>query len=497
LTHTSRPVVALAVASLALAANLACSRAHEDDEPEAVLPSFNDALSAPAAIRNAARAVVRVATAGQVATGSFVSDSGLLLTNNHVLGVSVCPLEGCWIQITRQHQRGEPYQAPQTVFAMPVAVDVGLDLAFVQLYASQGGASLATPDYLTLRSETPASLLDMHITVIGHPEGHLKKWTDGAVAYWFGNWFESTAYILPGDSGSPALDDSGRIVGIVHRGPTGEDLITNEGVNVFSIGTASASISSAMGVPLPAVMMSTAAPTTSDDAVSNDRVYLNARAQTVTVASAPASVLTLLGAACDTALARNDFASPEDLATAVNPCNEATYWIECRVDASPVAYGVVCPSASDAASWTTRFQAMNAAQRGMNGALNLYPISFGIAHLASSMNSGYAAGANALEQVLTQAQPQLDFTLANYLAAFQVTPYAGRDIAAFVLAYRSVPHYELEATSIASAAAWLYYHGAISRSQTLNLLSALGQDSRVAVGPKLYIEDLQYGYGAL
>ncbi len=497
MTPTFRPVIALAVVSLALTSNLACSRAPVDDEAEAVLPSFNDVLTAPAAIQTAARAVVRVATAGRMATASFISDSGLLLTNNHVLGVSVCPLEGCWIQIALLHQRGEPPQTPWTVFAVPVAVDVGLDLAFVQLYASQGGAQLATPDYLTVRSETPASLLEMHVTVVGHPEGRLKKWTDGVVAFWSGSWFQSTAYILPGDSGSPALDQDGQIVGIVHRGPTGEDLVTSLGVNVYSIGTASASILSSMSAPLPTFMISTAAAATADEAVSDDRVYLNARSATVTVAGGSASMLALLGAACDTALARNDFVSPDDLAAALTPCNDATYWMECRIDASPVPYGVVCPSAPDAASWTSRFETMNALYRAMNGSLDLYPISFGIAHLASSMSAGYAVGANALEQAITQAQPELDFTLANYLAAFQVTPYAGWDTAAFVLAYRSVPHYELEATSIASAAAWLYSHGGISRTQMLNVLSQLRGDPSVAIGTKLYIEELEYGYGAL
>jgi hypothetical protein len=140
---------------------------------------------------------------------------------------------------------------------------------------------------------------------------------------------------------------------------------------------------------------------------------------------------------------------------------------------------------------------MNSLYRGMNGALDLSPISFGIAHLSSTMILGITAGASSLEQAITEALPELDFTLANYLAAFQVTPYAGQDVAAFVLAYRAIPHYELEATSIASAAGWLYWYGAISRTQLLSVLSALRGDPRVAVGSKLYVEDLQYGYGAL
>jgi hypothetical protein len=498
LTQRSRSAVAVTLATLSLVGNLACSKAPGDDAPSgAALPHFHDVLTAPAPIRTAARAVVRVSTAGDLATGSFVSPSGLLLTNNHVLGVEVCPREGCWMRITFLHQRGEPSQGYQPVFGVPVAVDVGLDLAFVQLYWSPGGLQLDTPDHLTIRSETPASLLGLHVTVVGHPEGSLKKWTDGVVAYWSGDWFESTAYTLPGSSGSPVLDDSGQLVGVVHRGPTGEDLITSDTVNVYSLGTASASILSAELAPLPAVMVSAAAPTTADDAVSNERLYLNARYPTVSVSGVYTSVLSLLGAACDAALARTDYVSPGDLASGLAPCYAATYWIDCRPEAGPASYQPVCPSAPDLTAWSARFLSMNAIQRKMNGAMDLYAVSFAIAHLETSTSAGYAAGAAALQQALDDAQPELDFTLATYLAAFEVTPYAGRDVAAFVSGYRSVPHYQLEATSIASAVAWLAYHGALSRTQLLALLSALHEDPSVAVGAKLYVEELQYGYGAL
>ena len=58
-------------------------------------PHFNHIATAPAAIKTAARAVVRIHTAKAYGTGSFISPDGLLLTNNHVLGVPVCPIEGC------------------------------------------------------------------------------------------------------------------------------------------------------------------------------------------------------------------------------------------------------------------------------------------------------------------------------------------------------------------------------------------------------------------
>jgi len=101
----------------------ACSHS---DSGSILLPSFGNISDAPAPIQTAAQAVVRVHTAGAYATGSFISPNGILLTNNHVLGVEVCPQEGCYAQITLMHQLHAPPQDPQTVFLVPLAVDTGL-----------------------------------------------------------------------------------------------------------------------------------------------------------------------------------------------------------------------------------------------------------------------------------------------------------------------------------------------------------------------------------
>ena len=63
------------------------------------------------------------------ATAVFISPDGLLLTNNHVLGVSICPVEGCYVQLTFGDQRGVPVSPAEVVFAVPKAVNVGLDVA--------------------------------------------------------------------------------------------------------------------------------------------------------------------------------------------------------------------------------------------------------------------------------------------------------------------------------------------------------------------------------
>jgi hypothetical protein len=456
------------------------------------LPNFHDISSASAAIRTAARAVVRIETAGQVATASFISSSGLLLTNSHALGATVCAVEGCYVEISFMHQFGEPPQKTKILFAVPVAIDIGLDMATVQLYGEPNGVKFDSPDFLSFDSQLPASLLGTHVTVVGHPEGQLKKWTDGVVFDVSGDWVMSTAYILPGESGSPMLDDAGNVVGLVHSGPTAQDLFTSDGVNEYSVATASAPIMDAMTAPLPSSSISVNTVTTQESVVANNRVYLNAHAATAVVETGSVSVLSLLAQACDSALARQDFQSDEQLADALSPCDDAITWIDCRFDASPVPYKVVCPAGEDSSAWQSRFQAMNQRRREMNGDLDLYPISFGIANLASSKSEGTYAGGQSLQQAISDAQPVLDFSLALYLAAFNMGYYGNINIVDYVKAYKTVLHYEFQALYIAAAAGWLYSFQALTKTEMLSIWSQLHHDPNVSIGDKLYIEDLQY-----
>jgi len=461
------------------------------------LPGFSDITTAPAVIQTAAKAVVRIHTARSRATGFFISSTGQMLTNDHVLGDSVCPIGGCYIEITRMHQRGATQLDPEIVFAVPGAVDVGLDMAVVQLYDRPGGTRLTTPDYLSFSSRTSSSLIGTHVTIVGHPEGNLKKWTDGVVANASGKWFQATAFILPGDSGSPVLDDGGRIVGLIHRGPGSQDLFTTNSANIYSIGTASAYIMAALSAPLPVTMISVAAPTTAEKFLSNDLLYLNAHATSVTSDGTVTTPLKLLGTACDAALARQDFTSPNDLDDALTPCYHAQTWIECRLDADPVPYGVVCPSGSDATAWTNRFRKINQRWLDMNGQPDYYSITFAIARLQPGYNAGIFAGTQELQQIVTAASPVLDLSLAYYLAVFNVTSYNNVTIKDYLVNYRSILHYELSDDSIAYGASWLYGNNRLSKSDMLQILTTLYSDPSVSLGTKLGIEEMKYQYNAL
>jgi hypothetical protein len=449
---------------------------------------------APPPIRTAGEAVVEIATAGSFATAAFLSPGGILLTNNHVLGVDVCPTQGCYAQIWRRHQRGVAPADPETIFVVPLAVDVGLDMTVVQAYeGGPSGPPVGSPSYLTIASRDPASLRGLHVNVVGHPEGHLKKWTEGEVSDSDGAWIYFSAYALPGNSGSPVLDDEGHLVGLLHRGPTTQDLISNDGIDEYSIGTASSALIPAMRAPLPAEMWSLQASTTDDDIVKHDHLYLNARQARATVNGSPRFVLDALGAACDTALARQDYTSPDDLSSGMAPCYDAELWIECRADIQTDF--AVCPE--DRTAWQARFQAVYDRWRAFNGTLDLDSLTFAQAALASSFSDGLQAGTQRLQQRLAQANAPLDLNIAAYLAAFQVDSYMGTPLLDYVRGYAGVPGYTLAATAVAAGALWLNRWMQLGTTDEQSILNALLGDPRVPVGAKLYVEDLLYKAKAL
>jgi hypothetical protein len=400
---------------------------------------------------------VRIETPGEAATGVFISPDGILLTNNHVLGVSVCPIEGCMAHITFLYQRDQPPPTPQTVFVVPLAVDVGLDLAAVRVFDEYGGSVLMTPSYVTLAKHDAAALVGTHVHVVGHPEGHLKKWTEGTVIDSSGAWVTSTAFILPGNSGSPMLDDAGHMVGIVHRAPVAQDMFSSASVDDYSIGSASAALIASLAAPLPPAIWSVTANTTDADVVANEYVYLTSQTWNATVGGASDPVLDSLGAACDAGLARTDIASPMDLTAALDPCTSAELWIECRSDGTP---GGVCPT--DRSAWEARFQAVFDHWKALNGQLTLDVISFGLASLSNSMSDGLATGLTKLQSELAAANAPLDFDVASYLAAFGATAYRGASLVDYFETYDTQPGYALSGTSIASGMLWLNDHGSVS-----------------------------------
>lgn len=477
----------------------ALSACSDDDDkergPDITLPKFYDLPSAPTEIQTAAKAVVRLTTARYYGTGSFISENGLLLTNNHVLGETECPVEGCVVSVAVLHQIGEEPQDDQQYWATPVTFDAGLDIAILQLGPLDSDEPpLKTPSYLKFDEQTGEDLLGQRVTVVGHPEGALKKWSEGTVVEATGKWITTTNFILSGDSGSPILNDDGKIVGIVHRGPDDIDLISDEGVNVYTIGSPSAAIKAALNAPLPATAFSGTADTTEANALDYDSALLNAQQTTVSVAGTQVDLLDILGRACDLALNDKDYPSLEHLYSNLYPCFAAESWIDCRQD---YATYPICPSDAERPLWRERFQTLNAIQMAMTGIVDYASIGPAIAQLENTYDEGVVAGTKSLQQVLDAASPTLNFELAYYLAMFEIADYDGTSVSAYITNYSKVPGYELGATSVAYAGSWLAGNRAISVPQLVTLLKSLMSDSKVDISAKLASESMLYSLGAL
>ena len=93
---------------------------------------------------------------------------------------------------------------------------------------------------------------------------------------------------------------------------------------------------------------------------------------------------------------------------------------------------------------------------------------------------------------LNAAKTPLDFYVANDLAAFGVTSYAGESLVAFLEGYAKVPGYALSGSQIASAMVWLNDDMLVSEPEIVSFLEGLQNDSQIDLGTKLYIEENLY-----
>ena len=147
-------------------------------------------------------------------SGFVISEDGLILTNQHVVGdskrVSIVLSNGIEIE------------------GMVLARNEGRDVALIKI-------PLRVPSYLPVRTERPARL--EKVFVIGTPitEGLRSTVTSGVVSAIrieprSGlSFIQSDAAISPGNSGGPLLDENGNVIGI----SVAKVRKASEGLNMF------------------------------------------------------------------------------------------------------------------------------------------------------------------------------------------------------------------------------------------------------------------------
>ncbi|MDI6858108.1 MAG: serine protease [Dehalococcoidia bacterium] len=159
-----------------------------------------------------------------VASGSatIIDDSGLLLTNFHVVDPdSVGEYEDIGIYVA-----GEPEEVPElTYFGGLAAWDEEIDLAVIRITRNRNGIEIDA-SALDLDEIRLGSVDDLEIgaplTILGYPaigEGSLEL-TKGSVSGFVAGegrkqaWIKTDARLAPGNSGGGAFDERGYLVGV-------------------------------------------------------------------------------------------------------------------------------------------------------------------------------------------------------------------------------------------------------------------------------------------
>jgi hypothetical protein len=240
---------------IALVALNACSKDKPSPtEAYRLLPHVADG---PVYVREASKAVALVANAdGSRGTGTFVTPDGVFLTNHHVLGPTTCPLEGCFIRLHFDFQKGAERSSRRSFYAKPLYSDAKLDVSFVQLHEvtdasathrtlyladdpllreafakddptslrnmvfpnGVSSARFTSPAHLEIDRIGPDDLKDQEVALIGHHLGGLKKFSTTRVFNAQNAFGTLRTLTFPGSSGSPVINKNKRLIGVHHSG---------------------------------------------------------------------------------------------------------------------------------------------------------------------------------------------------------------------------------------------------------------------------------------
>lgn len=215
------------------------------DGAERTVPSFTTdsvSLLAAAGLGEAAAEIAKGPAGPATGTGFFITGNGFLLTNYHVV---------------EDRPKIEVQMNGRFLPAKLIKHDAGDDVALLKVETE-------TSKYLELGEEKGVTLAKPVFTV-GFPQvnvqGSSAKFTEGSVSSLSGaeddrRYFQISVPIQPGNSGSPLVDSSGKVVGIVtatlRSGVSSRGLEINQNVNyALKIGQAKSMLGSAFRAPAP------------------------------------------------------------------------------------------------------------------------------------------------------------------------------------------------------------------------------------------------------
>lgn len=449
---------------------------------------------APEALRKAAEAVVLISTGGSYGTGSWVSKDGRLLTNNHVLGLlgsGQCAREGCNIQLGVDFQLGSPVRPRIKVFAEPLGVQPEFDVAVFQIWTDETRREkFVPPHHLEVLATSGKDLRGQELHVIGHPVASVKKWATGQISRRMGKWIISSHFGLPGNSGSPILNNSGQMVGIIHRGYIKPDDTDKSTESMGSAGSDFHALISAAANPEP--FFSVQAVHTEAEVLKYDRAYLAAGVTEAKIeAEKTKPVIDILIEACDAALETKFFESPDAMSIATTPCASVMRWLKTLNQAKVIRYEI---NAENQPAWESRFKKYRGLLQSFNNPLGSWlfvPTGF------DSDPSLKARPSFQLAEYLEKEAPEMSFALALFIVELEGASQRDAEAIAFLRGYRNQPAYAREYETIYQGLVVLLGRAILSfqefERETIEILN----DEKLFISDKLIIEEMLYRSGLL
>lgn len=451
---------------------------------------FKNVDEAPEALRQAAEAVVLIFTGTSSGTGAWVSKDGRLMTNNHVLGLTgsgQCAREGCYIHLTEDFQLGSPIPAAKKVFAEPLGVQPEFDVTLYQIWKDGSKKEKVSPArFLTIKSATTKDLRKTDLHVIGHPMASVKKWSTGKVIREIGKWAITSHFALPGNSGSPILNNAGEMVGIIHRKGMNPGDHSERGPTIEAIGSASADFEALLtAAPKPDPFFSVHAVHTAEEVVENERAYLLADViEAKLEGDATKLVIDILAEACDTSLKKSFFESPDTMSSATSACADSVNWLEVLNEGANPRYQTTDETRT---LWETRLQGYRALLKSFNSTLGSW-LYLPTKLAASPVNRR----SQSLKEYLTAESPEMSFELALYVLDEKGGSARDAEAIAFTRGYRDQPSFQNEYKMISKCLVVLYSRGLMSFQELEREFIEILNDEATTVADKLYLEAMLY-----
>lgn len=497
--------------------SVACTKTEEKQIPYNDISFYTDVKDSQFNNTSMADAVVLISSGGGRGTGSFISSTGTLITNNHVLGSSNCLQEGCFISISQHYEKGKESKISQ-VFAKPLHIDKISDISIYQIYTTteedkitvKTQTKFQSPSYLKMGHDSPASLIDQKVFTIGHPLSTLKKVT--ALNIIGANQQNLTigGAVISGQSGSPVLNANGELIGLVKTSTVKFTELSNNGINttggVVYIGEASKLFQQSAGqVSLKSnvkgnldELYSLEDEELSDNWFKYIHLFLSLKSLPKTLANLEGekSIINQLSERCEKYLEEysDSFLSAIESTTdySSRDCSNIKHFINCDDDDD------------DRKTWKfTSCPSDEERKKFSNYNLKLFDIqlktqgSFHTSYLRAAADFDTELEYEALfTKMINKHQPILTYSLAYSMLKVRIKSnesmtYQGKDLINMFTKYKSNPNYKYSIYSVLWGLV-VIHNNDIQYTDFNNLVNTLLADPEISLADKFLLDEFKY-----